>query len=159
MDILQPLHVWMNFNKLSTHYEVSIGFLKYVNTGLTLHSTTKKQVINALMNVKLLDSDITKLWEYSNNDDIKKSSNKRTSDSTQKHRWDNDNFIDFLTFDLSTKRIGFVNESARVTTIAYAIRYHPHHTTWLKSIIIQASLLDPTPPSDSHIHFILHGLI
>ena len=41
MTILQPLRVWMAFNKLSIHREASIGFLKCVSTGLTLHSTAK----------------------------------------------------------------------------------------------------------------------
>ena len=39
------------------------------------------------------------------------------------------------------------------------IRCHPDHTTLLKSILNQASVLDPVSSSDSHIHLIPYGLL
>ena len=39
MSKSQSFHTWMNFNKIFTHGVASIFFLKYVSTGLTLHST------------------------------------------------------------------------------------------------------------------------
>lgn len=82
MATLQPIRVWMKFNKFSTHREASIRFLKYEYAGPTLHSTAKQYVINALMNIKLSDSDINTLKQYSNNDDIHNSSNKKNLDGT-----------------------------------------------------------------------------
>ena len=61
MSTLQSLRTRVTFNKFSTHRVASIGFLKYVSTGLTLHSTTKRRVTNALMNVDLNESDISAL--------------------------------------------------------------------------------------------------
>ena len=55
--------------------------------------------------------------------------------------------------------MGFGNGNARVTTVAYEIRCYPAHATLLKSILIQASVLDPVPPSDNHIHFIPYDLL
>ena len=52
----------------------------------------------------------------------------------------------FSAFDLSTESIGFGNESARVTTVAYEIRYHPYNATFIKSILNQASVKNPTTP-------------
>ena len=63
----------------------------------------------------------------------------------KKIRSDNDNSIVFPVFDIFTIRIGFGNEFPRVITIAYEIRYHPHHMTLLKSILINASVLNPNP--------------
>ena len=91
------------------------------------------------MNIKISASDINTLKQYSNNDDIHNSSNKKNSTELQ---------IFFFAFDLSIKRIDFWNRSARVITIAYEIRCHPHYVTLLKSTF-----------SDSHINFIPHGLI
>ena len=39
------------------------------------------------------------------------------------------------------------------------IRCHPDHTTLLKSILNQASVLDPVSSFDNHIHLIPHGLL
>ena len=62
------------YRRISTNSESSIGFIKYVSTGLTL----------PLMNVKLSESDIIRLRKYSNNDDIDNSSNKRTNGGRKK---------------------------------------------------------------------------
>ena len=50
MSTLQSLHTWVTINKFTTHRVASIGFLKYVSTGLTLHSTAKQRVINVKLN-------------------------------------------------------------------------------------------------------------
>ena len=57
ISTLQSLRTWANFNKFSTHCVASIAFLKYISTGLTLHSIEKQRVINALMNVDLNEKD------------------------------------------------------------------------------------------------------
>ena len=54
--------------------------------------------------------------------------------------------------------MGFGNGNARVSIVAYKIRCHPDHATFLKSILIQASVFDPVSPSDNHINFIPYGL-
>ena len=58
MSTLQVLRTWETLNKFDTHRVASIDFPKYVSTGLTLHSTAKQCVINALMEVKPNDKDI-----------------------------------------------------------------------------------------------------
>ena len=61
MSTLQYLNALLNLNRFSTHREVSIGFIKYVSTGLTLHHSAKKRVYTALMNVDLSHEDIIAL--------------------------------------------------------------------------------------------------
>ena len=63
ISTLQSLRTWVIFNKLDTHRFASIGFLKYVSTGLTLHSTAKQRGINALVQVKLNEPDISAFQE------------------------------------------------------------------------------------------------
>ena len=58
MFTLQFLSIRLTLNKFFTHREASIGFLKYVSTGLTLQYVTKKRITSALMNVDLTDEDI-----------------------------------------------------------------------------------------------------
>ena len=159
MSTLQSLRTWVTFNKFDTHRVASIGFLKYISTGLTLHSTAKQRVINALMNVKLNDDDISALQECNSIISEDASNNKRLPDGNRKEPTKPDKTIVFPAFDLSTKRVGFGNGNSRVTTVAYEIRCHPAHATLLKSILIQASVLDPIAPSDNHIHFIPYGLL
>ena len=161
MYTLQSLRTWVNFNKFSTHRVASIGFLKYISTGLTLHSTAKQRVINALVNVKLNEKDITALKEcvfiYTNLN----SNNKRNPDGNRKDPAENSNAIILAAFNMSTKRVGIGNGNTRITTVSYEIRCHPDHTTILKSILllIQVSMLNPITPSDNHVHFITYGLL
>ena len=58
MPTLQFLGTRLTLNKFSTHREASIGFLKYVSTGLTLQYVTKKRITSALMNVDITVEDI-----------------------------------------------------------------------------------------------------
>lgn len=57
MSTIQSLRTWVTLNKFDTHRVVSIGFLKYISTGLTLHSTAKQRIINALMKVNVNEAD------------------------------------------------------------------------------------------------------
>ena len=159
MSTLQSLRTWVTFNKFDTHRVASIGFLKYVSTGLTLHSTAKQRVINALIQVNLNEPDILALQECIPAILDSTSNNKRLPDGNRKDPTTNEKTIVSPAFYLSTKRVGFGNENARVTTVAYEIRCHPDHATLLKSTLIQASVLDPVSPSDNHIHFIPYGLL
>ena len=84
---------------------------------------------------------------------------KRNPDGNKKDPNTQKNTIVFLAFGLSKKRVGFGNGNIRVTIIAYEIRYYPNNATLLKSIIIQASVLDLVPPSENYIHFIPYGLL
>ena len=159
MSTLQSLRTWVTFNKFDTHRVASIRFLKYISTGLTLHFTAKQRVINAIMKVNLNEADILTLQESI--PIIKESitSNKRRPGGDRKDPNTQDKTIVFPAFDLSTERVGFGNGTARVTTVVYKIRHHPVHDTLLKSILIQASVLDPVFPSDNHIHFIPYSLL
>ena len=159
MSTLQSLRTWVTFSKFDTHRVASIGFLKYASTGLTLHSTAKQSVINALMKVKLNGENISALKECISIISDYTSNNKRLPDRNRKDPTTPDKTIVFPAFDLSTKRVGFGNGNSRVTTIAYGIRCHPTHATLLKSILIQASVLDPIAPLDNHIHFISYGVL
>jgi len=155
MSTLQSLRTCVTFNKFDTHRVASIGFLKYVSTGLTLHVTAKQRVINALMKVHLNEADILALQECIPIITYSTTNNKRLPDGNRKKSTTQDKTIVFPNLDISTKRVGFGNGTARVTTVAYEIRYHPVHAILLKSILIQASVLDPVSPSDNHIHFTL----
>ena len=159
MSTLQSLRTWVTVNKFDTHRVASIGFLKYVSTGLTLHSTTKQRVINALMIVNLNGPDILALQECIPIITDSTSNNKRNPDGNRNDPTTQDKTIVFSAFNLSTKRVGFGNGTARVTTVAYKICCHSAHAILLKSTLIQASLLDPVLPSDNHIHFIPYGLL
>ena len=136
MSTLQSLRTWVIFNKFDTHRVASIGFLKYVSTGLTLHSTAKQRVINALMQVKLNELDILTLHECMPVISDSTLNNKRLPDGNRKDPTTNEKTIVFPVFDLSTKRVEFGNGHARVTTVAYEIRCHLDHVTLLKSILI-----------------------
>lgn len=149
----------MTFNKFSTHSVASISFLKYISAGLTLHSTAKQRIINALMNANLTENGITTLQECASTNTTSNSNNKRNPDGNRKDPTENSNAIVFPAFDLSTKRVGFGNGTVHITTVAYKIRCHPDDATLLKSILIQASILDPLSPSDNHFRFIPRGII
>ena len=100
MSTLQSLRTWVNFNIFSTHRVASIGFFKYVSTGLTLHSTAKKRVINTLMNDDLNDTDITALQECTTVTKMTTSNNKRNTDGNSKDPDTPNNIIVFLAFDI-----------------------------------------------------------
>ena len=159
MSTLQSLPIWVTVNKFAIHRVVSIGFLKYVSTGLTLHSTAKKCVTNALMNVDLNESDISELHACIYVTTHLTTNDTRNPDGNRKEPDTQDNTIGFPAFDLSTKSVGFGNSNARVTIVAYEIRCHPAHATLLKSNFIQSSVLDPFPLSNNHIHFVPYCLL
>ena len=148
MSTLQSLNTWLNLNCFSTHCEVSIGFIKYVSTGLTLHHIAKKRVSTALMNVDLSHEDIIALQKTTEGDATHNHKNKRKPDRQLKEPEKNKNSVIFPAFDLSTKRIGFGNGTKRVTTVAYVVKFHPVHSTILKYFLIKPSVLDSLPPSD-----------
>ena len=111
------------------------------------------------MNVDLNESDILAHHACISITTELTTNNKRNFDRNRKERDTQDNTIVFPPFDLSTKRVGFGNGNTRVTTVAYEIRCHHTHATLIKSILIQASLLDPVPPFDNYIYFIPYGLL
>ena len=149
MSRLQSLRTWVTFNKFDTHRVASIGFLKYVSTGLTLHSIAKQRVINALMKVNLNEAGILALQEYIHIITYSTTNKTRNPDGNRKDPNTQDNAIVFPAFDL--------NGTAKVTIVAFEIHFHSAHTTLIKSIFIQSSVLNPVPPSDNHIHFIPYG--
>ena len=121
MSTLQSLRTWTTFNKSATHRVTSIDFLKYVSTDLTLHSTAKQQVTNALMNVDLNETDISALQVCILVTKNLTTNIKRNLDSNRKEPDTQDNTIVFPTFDLSPKRVDFGNGNVQVTTVAYEI--------------------------------------
>ena len=118
MSTLQSLSTWLNLNHFSTHREASIGFIKYVSTGLTLRHIAKKRVSTVLMNVDLSHQDIIALQEITEGD---ATNNKHNPDGQLKEPEKNKNSVIFPAIDLFTKRIGFGNETNRVTTVAYEV--------------------------------------
>ena len=70
MSTLQFLNTWLNLNRFSTHREVSICFIKYFSTGLTLHDIAKKRVSTALMNVDISPKDIIALQDTTDENSI-----------------------------------------------------------------------------------------
>ena len=84
MSTLQSLQTWTTFKKFDNHRVASIGFLKYISTGLTLHYTAKKRVINALVQVNLNESDILAVQECIPVISDSTSNNKRILDGNRK---------------------------------------------------------------------------
>ena len=68
MSTLQYLKILLNFNRLSTHRKVSIGFLKYIGNGLTLQYIAKKRATTAPMNVDLTEKDVIVIQQSTEND-------------------------------------------------------------------------------------------
>ena len=95
------------------------------------------------MNIDLDENNITTLKECVSTNANPNPANKRSPDDNRKDPAKKSNTIVFPAFDISTKRVGFGNGNARVTTVAYEIRCHLDHATLLKSIFIQVSVLDP----------------
>ena len=149
----------MNFNKFSTYRVVSIGSLKHTSIDLTPHSTAKQRAITTLMNIDLAEKDIATLKECVSTNTNPITNNKRNPDGNIKGPTKNSNAIVFPEFDISTKHVGSGNSHTRITTVAYEIRCHFDHANLLKSILIQASVLDHIPYSNNHIHFIPYSII
>ena len=104
---LQSISIWLTFNNFFTHREASIGFLKYVSTGLILQHTAKKRIISALMNVDLTGNGIIALQKNIDNKINTNNSNKHSPDDQIKHATDRHKRNAFPAFDLSMKRIEF----------------------------------------------------
>ena len=95
MSTFQSFRTWVNFNKFSTHRVASIGFLKYVSTGLTLYSTAKQRVINALLYVDLNETGIITFQECILVTKKTSSNNKRNTDGNKKYPDTQNNTIVF----------------------------------------------------------------
>ena len=132
MSTVQSLNTLLNLNRLSTHREASISFIKYIGTGLILQPIAKKRVTTALMNVDISPENISALQKTTEKDTIHNNKNKRKPDRQLKEAETNRHRIIFPAFDLSTKRIGFRNGSKRVTTVAYEVKCDPAHSIILK---------------------------
>ena len=50
-------NMWLKWNKFSTHREASIGFIKYVNTSITLQVSIRSRIELALCSIPLTDED------------------------------------------------------------------------------------------------------
>ena len=95
------------------------------------------------MNVDLSHEDIIALQKTTEGDATHNHNNKRKPDGELKEPEKNKNSVIFPAFDLSTKRIGFGNETNRVTTVAYEVKFQPAHSIILKYLLIKSSVLDP----------------
>ena len=84
MSTLQSLNTWLNLNHFYTHREASIGFIKYISTGLALHHIAKKRVSTALTNIDLSPEDSITLQETTKGDAIHDHNNKRKPDGQLK---------------------------------------------------------------------------
>ena len=54
---LRHNNMWLKWNKFSTHREVSIDFIKYVNTSITLQKSIRSRIELVLYNMPLTDED------------------------------------------------------------------------------------------------------
>ena len=84
MSTLQYLNALLNLNRFSTHREVSIGFIKCVSTGLTLHHIAKKRVSTTLMNTDFSPEDIIALQATTEGEETHNHNNKRKLDGQLK---------------------------------------------------------------------------
>ena len=69
MSTLQSLNTWLTFNKIYTHREASIGFLKNTLVPVKHYNILqKKRVTIALMKVDLSEEEIIALQQTTEND-------------------------------------------------------------------------------------------
>ena len=57
LPFLHHNNMWLKWNKLSTHREALIGFIKYVNTSITLQTSIRSRIELALYSMPLTDED------------------------------------------------------------------------------------------------------
>ena len=95
LPFLRHNNMWLNWNKLSTHREASIGFIKYVNTSITLQTLISSRIELALRSIPLTEEDTKML--------VPLTEGKKRKAPTDLH---SDDFEPFQlpVFDLSTKR-------------------------------------------------------
>ena len=79
---LQKNKTWLSQDKLPTHHEASINFIKYIITAFTFQQVAKERVVNALLNLELNKEEIFVLSIIPQNDTIttNSSSKKRSTD-------------------------------------------------------------------------------
>ena len=105
-------NMWLKWNKFSTHREALIGFIKYVNTSITLHTSISSRIDIALYSMPLTEED-TKFLLPTTDRKKRKASNESNTDEFEP--------IQLPTFILSTKRIRYENGKRRVATTAFEV--------------------------------------
>ena len=141
--------MWLKWNKFSTHREASIGFIKYVNTSITLQASIRSRIELTLCGMSLTEEDIKAL--------VPLTEGKKRKAPTDIHSEEFEP-IQLPTLDLSTKKIGFGNGKRRVTTTAFEVKCHPGDAVILKRLFCRLSRSDDKVPSNNHIHFVAYSL-
>ena len=109
--------MWLKWNKLSTHTEVSIGFIKCVSPTITLQTSIRSRIELVLCSISFTGED-TKHLVTSTVGKKHKITNEIYSNETSTTESDNDcEFapIYLPAFDLSTKKIHYGNEKKEHT--------------------------------------------
>ena len=149
LPVLRHNNMWLKWNKLSTHREASIGFIKYVNTSITLQVSIRSRIELALCGMSLTEEDMKIIAPLTEG--------KKRKAPTDIHSEEFEP-IQLSAFDLSTKKIGFGNGKIRVTTTAFEVKCHPDDAVILKRLFCRLSASDDKVPSNNHIHFVAYGL-
>ena len=152
METLQQLRTLINYNNVSAHREANIDFLTYISIGLTLQSSAKIIVVDALIKVDLHPNTVKVLRTQCENGMIttNESTNKRDTNGNRKDpKIDTQKLIVFPAFDISIKKVGFGNGLNRVTTISNEIKYQPTHVSLLNFFQTKAYISDLLPTSHS----------
>ena len=56
---LQKNKTWLRQEKINTHREANIDFIKYISTAFTLQQVAKARIVNALTNLELTKEEIS----------------------------------------------------------------------------------------------------
>ena len=150
----------LKWNNLSTHREVSIGFIKFVNPNLTLQTVVRSRIELALCSMPLT-SEKTKTFSRSNDGKKRKATNEVDFEDIPTNLFQDDSEcepIKLLAFDISMKRVGYGNGRRRVSTMAFEVKCHPDNASILKRLLCRASGSDDKPPNNDNIHFVAYEL-
>ena len=142
-------NMWLKWNKLSTHREASIEFIKYVNTSITFQVSIRHRIELPLYIMHLTEEDTT-LFLPSTDRKMRKGSNESNIDEFEP--------IQLPVFDLFTKKIGYGNGKRKVTITAFEVKYYPNDVLILQHIFFRLPASDDKVPSNNHIHFAAYSL-
>ena len=124
MSVLLENNTFMRYKKSNTHKEDSIGWLKYVNPGISLQRTTRENIFDALMLVHFNDYEMTVMTTTSS----------KNAENPQKQ-----NEILIPVFDIHHKTVGNGNGSNRISMIAFDIHCNPKDSSIPKLLMARCS--------------------
>ena len=160
LPLLKSNNMWLKWNKFSTHSEVSIGFIKFVNPNITLQ-TAVRSIIELTLCSMTITSEETKNFSRSTDGKKRKATTELEFEDIPTNQFQDGSEcepIQLPAFDISMKRVGYGNGKRRVSIMAFEVKCHPDNAAILKRLLFRASASDDKPPNNDNIHFVAYGL-